>query len=60
MTRREEWIAHCLDEEMAKDEHPYSKRFLLICHGIVDKIKADPNYEPPTYESVMADAPWGP
>ena len=60
MTNREQWLLHLAEEERMDDEHIYSKRFLLICRDIVKTIKIDPNYEPPTYEAVMAEAPWGP
>jgi hypothetical protein len=60
MTLREEWLMHYANELDTRDEHICSKRFLGICRDIVHKIQADPNFQPPTYQSVMAGAPWGP
>jgi len=60
MTRRAEWMAAFTQEAMSRDEHVYSKRFLGICRAEVDTMNADPNYEPPSMESVLATAPWGP
>lgn len=60
MTNREQWLVRHAEEERMDDEHPYSRRFLMICRGIAEQIKTDQSYEPPTYEAVMAEAPWGP
>ena len=60
MTNREQWLVRHAEEEQMNDEHVYSRRFLMICRDIAEKIKADPNYEPPTFNAVMAGAPWGP
>lgn len=60
MTNREEWLLTHGDRALMEDEHIYSQRFAMICRDIVEKIKTEPNYEPPTYSTVMAGAPWGP
>ena len=60
MTNREQWLVRHAEEEQMNDEHVYSQRFLMICRDIAEKIKTSPAYEPPTFNAVMADAPWGP
>jgi len=58
--RRKEWARHFERESMSQDEHVYSHRFLAICRSIMKNIADNPAYEPPSYEEVMKDAPWGP
>ncbi|GEM_PF-6146617 len=62
MTNRERWLTIANREAALgdQDEHVYSQRFAMICQDILEKIQADPNFEPPTYQEVMAKAPWGP
>jgi len=61
MTNRERWLSiHRKETAMMDDGHIYSQRFGLICREIVEKIETDPDFEPPTYAEVMAEAPWGP
>lgn len=60
MTNRERWIKIYGEEAGSRSEHPYDRRFLMICRDIVKKIEEDPAYEPPTFEEVMKDSPWGP
>jgi len=57
--RRKEWTRRLEEEVGLQSDHVYDQRFLAICRNIVEKM-ADPAYEPPTFEEVMKDAPWGP
>ncbi|MDO8496297.1 MAG: hypothetical protein Q7S43_03050 [bacterium] len=60
MTEREKWIKRFEEELLMGSDHVYDQRFLAISRDIVYKIGANPNYQPPTFEEVMKDAPWGP
>ncbi len=60
MTEREKWVKYFEEELRMQSEHVYDLRFLAICRDIVYKIAAEPNYQPPTFQEVMKDAPWGP
>lgn len=57
--RRRGWVRRYEDEMRLQSDHVYDQRFLAISRDIVEKM-ADPVYEPPTFDEVMKDAPWGP
>jgi hypothetical protein len=57
--RRADWRRRYAEEETSHSDQVYDQRFLAICRDIVTKM-ANPDYEPPSFEEVMKDAPWGP
>lgn len=60
MSERQRWVRRFEEELKIQSDHVYDQRYLAICRDIVDKIAIDPNYEPPTFEEVMKNSPWGP
>ncbi len=57
--RRNEWMRRYEEELLMKSNHVYDERYLAICRDIVQKM-TDPNYEPPSFDEMMKNAPWGP
>ena len=58
-SERQKWIRRFEEESRMASDHVYDQRYLAICRDIVGQM-ADPSYEPPTFEEIMEDAPWGP